>query len=84
MFSMRAHENALAFKPPLPKKEVARFEAPKVDPRALPSVGMEARLLQVLAALLLFLLLLLLLLLLLFVLFLLLLLLCQTKVILVM
>ena len=46
-FSIRAHESALAYKPPLPKKESLRFEAPKIDPLALPSVGMEARLQQV-------------------------------------
>ncbi len=47
LFSMRAHEDALAYKPPLPKKELARFEAPKVDSMALPSVLMDARLQQV-------------------------------------
>ncbi len=47
LFSMRSHEDALAYKPPLPKKEFAKFEAPKVDPMALPSVLMDARLQQV-------------------------------------
>ena len=48
LFSMRSHENALAYKPPIMRKESSKFEAPKLDPLALPSVGMEARLQQVL------------------------------------
>ena len=46
-FSLRSHESALAFKPPLAKKDSSKFDAPKLDPLALPSVGMEYRLLQV-------------------------------------
>ena len=49
-FSLRCHESALAFKPPVAKKELSKFDAPKLDPLALPSVGMEARLQQVRAA----------------------------------
>jgi hypothetical protein len=44
---MLSHESLLSYKPPLPKMQSSKYDAPHVDPSALPSVDMNAKLLQV-------------------------------------